>query len=145
MRSLKKVWYQCLFAVFVALSARAALAQGTNTISPTTTANPLDKLNSVGRNAGYGDATSSSLMDIVGTVINVLLGTLGTIFIILIIVAGFNWMTAGGNEEQVKKAGDMIRRAIIGLIVIVGAFAIWTFISRVLIDDTGSGSLTPPS
>ncbi len=140
------MWYLCVFSFLTAVSARAALAQTTPTVTPTTTANPLDKLKSFGGKAGYGDASSTSLMDIVGIVINVMLGTLGTIFIVLIIVAGFKWMTAGGNEEKVKESGEAIRRAILGLIVIVGAFAIWAFISRVLVDDSsGGGSYTPPS
>ena len=37
-------------------------------------------------------------------------------------------MTAGGNEDKVKEARTMITRAIIGLIIIVGSWAIWNFV-----------------
>ena len=42
-------------------------------------------------------------------------------------------MTARGEEEKVEKAKDTITRAIIGLIIVVGAYAIWSFIFSNLI------------
>ncbi len=68
-----------------------------------------------------------------GTVINAALSLLGIVFIILILVSGYKYMTAGGNEEQTTKAIAAIRRAIIGLIITVGAFAIWNFVASYLI------------
>ncbi|MBI4812328.1 hypothetical protein HY798_02695 [Candidatus Falkowbacteria bacterium] len=53
---------------------------------------------------------------------------LGVIFIILMLYAGYNWMTASGEEEKVTKAKDTIWRAIIGLIITIGSYAIWDFI-----------------
>src|SRR6056297_1570254 len=37
-------------------------------------------------------------------IINVVLQLLAVIFVVLIIISGYQWMTAGGNEEQIKKA-----------------------------------------
>lgn len=114
-----------------------AYAQTGPTITPS--ASPvLDRLNSVGTGAGYGAASQTSVLDILGIVINGLLGLLGAIFILLIIIAGLNWMTAGGDEAKIDKAKDTIRAAIIGLIIIVGAFAIWNFISTYLLAGGGS-------
>ncbi|MBU0636943.1 hypothetical protein KKH16_01905 [Patescibacteria group bacterium] len=53
---------------------------------------------------------------------------LGVVFLILIIYAGFTWMTAGGDEEKINKAKDTIQRAIIGLIIILCSYAITIFI-----------------
>lgn len=90
---------------------------------------PLQKLEEVGsKNGPYAAATKYSLAEITGTAVNAFLGLLGVIFIILIILAGYNWMTARGDEEKVTKAKDTITRAIIGLIIVVGAYAIWRFI-----------------
>jgi magnesium-transporting ATPase (P-type) len=90
---------------------------------------PLQKLKEVGSaNGPYQDTNEFGMAIIVGTVVNAFLGLLGVIFIILIISAGYNWMTAAGNEEKVTKAKDTMTRAIIGLIIVVGAFAIWYFI-----------------
>jgi ABC-type multidrug transport system permease subunit len=64
-----------------------------------------------------GFQTGFSIGDATNLIIVGFLGVLGLIFIILIIVAGFNFMTAGGDEQKVTKAKDSIRRAIIGLII----------------------------
>ncbi len=110
-------------------------AQDSGTISDS--ASPLlEKLNTVGTSAGYDSGTSeTTILEILGTGIRVGLSLLGVIFIILILLAGYNWMTAAGDQEKITKAQHTIRSAIIGLLIIVGAFAIWMFISRVIIGE----------
>lgn len=69
--------------------------------------------------------------DLKGTVINVInwvLGLLGIIAVIMILVGGFQWMTAAGNEEKVEKAKKIISAAIVGLIIILLAWAIVNFV-----------------
>lgn len=90
----------------------------------------LTKLKDVGEGTGggYAAATEYSFSGILGTVVSAALGLLGVIFIILMLIAGYNWMTASGNEEKVTKAKETIWRAIIGLIITVGAYAIWYFV-----------------
>ena len=77
------------------------------------------------------------LGDAVDTVIEGFLGLLGVIFVILIIISGFNWMTAGGDEAKVEKAKKTINRAIIGLIVIVVSYAITYFVFNALDSAVG--------
>ena len=62
-------------------------------------------------------------------VINAFLSIFGTIFLILMILGGYKWMMASGREEEVKKAKDTIRAAIIGLIIVVSAYAISYFVA----------------
>jgi hypothetical protein len=100
----------------------------------------LDKLNKVGAEKGpyqeFGTGQTSGsyrMAEIIGTSINAVLGLIGTIFLVLMIYAGYNWMTARGDEEKVTKAKDTITRAIIGLIIVVGSYAIWGFIFSKLI------------
>jgi len=61
---------------------------------------------------------------LVGKIIKGALGFLGILFLIIILYAGFTWMTAGGSEEDVTRARSLIKWSIIGIIVIVGAYAI---------------------
>lgn len=78
-----------------------------------------------------GDAGISSqktLPQLIGQIINIVLTLLGMVFLILVLYAGFLWMTASGDSKQVDKAKDIIRQAIIGLIVIVAGFAISNFV-----------------
>jgi type IV secretory pathway VirB2 component (pilin) len=58
------------------------------------------------------------------------LGSLGLIAVVLIVYGGFMWMTAGGNEERISKAKQIISAAIIGLIIILLAAAIVYFIGQ---------------
>lgn len=91
-------------------------------------ANPaLNKLENVGTVEGPYQA-DSVLSDIIGIVIGVGLGLIGVVFLILMIYAGYNWMTAQGEEEKVTKAKETIIRAIIGLIIVIGSYAVWRFV-----------------
>lgn len=93
-----------------------------------TTGSALQKLKSVGSGGGYAAATEYSFSGILGTVVSAALSLLGVIFIILMLYAGYNWMTASGDEQKIEKAKDTIWRAIIGIIIVVGSYAIWDFI-----------------
>jgi len=95
----------------------------------------LDKLGEVGSGeAGpYVKADATTISEIIGTAVSAFLALLGMIFLVLMLYAGYHWMTARGEEEKVEKAKDTITRAIIGLIIVVGAYAIWSFIFSNLI------------
>jgi len=58
---------------------------------------------------------------------------LGTIAVVLIIVAGFQWMTAAGNEEKIGKAKKLMSAAVIGLVIVLMAFALSSFIINAVI------------
>lgn len=78
---------------------------------------------------GYNTTKSETgLAELIGMIINVGLSLLGVIFIVLTIYAGFNWMTASGDESKIETAKKTLTRAIIGLIIIAGSYAIWNFI-----------------
>ena len=55
-------------------------------------------------------------------------GFLGIIFLILTIYGGVLWMTARGNEEQVTKAKNILKTAVIGLIIILTSYGVAQFI-----------------
>lgn len=52
----------------------------------------------------------------------------GAIAVLIIVIAGFLYVTSAGNPERVKRAKDALIGAVIGLVVIVLAFAITQFI-----------------
>ncbi|MFH1232591.1 MAG: hypothetical protein V1651_01850 [Patescibacteria group bacterium] len=79
-------------------------------------------------NATAEFADNISVIDVIGYGIQAILGLLGIIFLILILYAGFNWMTAAGDEEKVTKAKETLSRAIIGLVIIVSAYLITIFV-----------------
>jgi hypothetical protein len=85
-------------------------------------------LDTVGGTAGFEEADGDSLTNTIGDLIAILLGFLGVIFLILIIYAGLLWMTAAGNEDKVKKAQGILMSSVIGLIILLSAYAISFFV-----------------
>ncbi len=88
---------------------------------------------------GMGYDTGSNAPTIenkIGTIIQATLSFLGVIFFLLMIYGGFLWMTAKGNEQQVDKAKNLITAAIIGLIIVVAAYAISYFVISSLGKET---------
>ncbi len=61
-------------------------------------------------------------------VISILLGFLGIVAVILIITAGFKWMTAGGEKAKIEESKALMQNAVIGLIIILSAWALSSFI-----------------
>jgi uncharacterized membrane protein YwzB len=46
----------------------------------------------------------------------------------MILFAGYNWMTAMGEKDKVQKAKDTLISAVIGLVIIIAAYAVTTFV-----------------
>ena len=100
----------------------------------------VDDARQLGDRAGF--ETAYGLDNLVPKLIEAFLGLLGIIFIILIILAGYNWMSAGGDEVKVTKAKETLSRAIIGLFIIIAAYAITVFIFEALPAGTGGNGGT---
>lgn len=75
--------------------------------------------------------------DTIAGVINIVLGFLGVIAIGLIIYGGFLWMTSNGNSERIQRAKLLITSAVIGLAIVLSAYAITQFILSSLDEATG--------
>lgn len=67
---------------------------------------------------------NSDLASIISVLISVVLGFLGIVFLALTIMAGFKWMTSEGNEEEIKKAKGSIKNSVMGLLIVLAAYAI---------------------
>jgi len=76
--------------------------------------------------------------EIVARVVRIILGFLGVIAVIIILLGGFKWMTAGGNEEKVTEARKLIVSGIIGLVIVMAAFGIAQFVINSLLDATNN-------
>jgi hypothetical protein len=63
----------------------------------------------------------------------------GILFLVLMIWGGYLWMTAKGNTEQLDKARTVITDTIIGLIIILAAYAITIYINEILVSKVVSG------
>ena len=83
--------------------------------------------------APYGDvASDTKISTIVGNLINGALALLGTVFLVLLLLGGYRWMTASGNEEDITKAKSLIWQAVMGLLIIMAAMLITQFVLKSL-------------
>ncbi|MBU0546286.1 hypothetical protein KKA13_03470 [Patescibacteria group bacterium] len=71
---------------------------------------------------------SKTVVELVGAIVSTLLGFIGIVFFIIILYAGFRWMFAMGNTEATTKAKDMLEASVIGLIIVVSAYAVAKFV-----------------
>ena len=95
-----------------------------------------------GKETNIGDELGLGNRDpreIAASVIRVILGFLGIIAVIIILLGGFKWMTAGGNEDKVGEAKKLIIAGVIGLIIILASWGIATFVINALVSATGNG------
>ena len=83
---------------------------------------------------------NASIGTVMALVIYAVLGLMGMIFIVLVILAGYNWLTATGDTDKVEKAQDTLRYAVIGLVVILAAYAITFFVFSVLSKIPSAGT-----
>jgi len=86
----------------------------------------------IANQAGYSQTSISNPSSFLATKasegIAVILSFLGAIFLILMIYSGYIWMTAHGNDAQVTKARTIMTQAVVGLLIVVSAYAITMFI-----------------
>lgn len=75
-----------------------------------------------------GGSAKQDLPDVITTIINVMLFIAGALAVIMIIYGGIRYITAHGDEKQVKVAKDTIVYSVTGLIIAILAYALVTFI-----------------
>lgn len=87
------------------------------------------------RNTGLGNALPQ---DVAAGIIAWVLGLLAIIALVLIIYGGFVWMFSRGNEEEVKKAKDILQGALFGLVIILASYGLTAYVFENLVDITNA-------
>lgn len=64
--------------------------------------------------------------------VRVALSFVGFLFFLLVFYGGYFWLTAGGSEDQIKKAKLIITRALIGFAVVLAAYSVTAFVATLL-------------
>jgi hypothetical protein len=85
------------------------------------------------RNAGSGLNTGGTLIGYIANIIRWILGLLGTVFFIIIVLQGYLYMTSSGDASKTAAATGAITNAVIGLLIIMGAFLITNFVTSGLL------------
>lgn len=118
---MKKLALAILFILIIPLGALAQTSTPSNA-GITAMEENANELNAV---VGFKDA---SVANIVSAILTVIFSLLAIIFLGLIVYSGIQWMTAGGNEDMVKKSKANIKNAVIGLFIIALSYTITYFI-----------------
>ena len=93
----------------------------------------------VGAAFGQSDANPVSFQITIALLIRVFLSFLGIIFLVLMLWAGFKWMTSQGNETKVEESKKMILAATVGLIIILMSYGVTQFVSSCFYDISTGG------
>ena len=89
--------------------------------------------------AGLG---STDLVSAITSIIRVAMGFLGIIAVIIIMLGGFKWMTAAGDDKKIGDAKKLIYAGITGLVIILAAFAIASFVINQITGITGQDQVS---
>lgn len=120
-----------LLNAFFYLSAPDAIAQST-------TEKIRSQLGKAGEVPfGTSDVTGQRVGPIIGNIVKVALTFVGTITFLVFLYGGFLWLTARGNDEQVKQAKKYLTNGAIGTIIIILAYSVTFFITDVIYQAAG--------
>lgn len=116
LHTLKHLTFYILHSVFyIALAWPAHAAQG------------LFGLEETARRAGLKSEVAGPATAL-GVIAGYALAFIGVIFFILMVYGGILWMTARGSEEVVRRAQEIIKAAIAGIIIVFLSYAITQFV-----------------
>lgn len=78
-----------------------------------------------------GDQTKAAdlncLLEVGVNVVKLILGLSGSVVLIYFLYGGFLWLTSAGSADQVKKGKSVVVNAVIGLVIIFGAYTLIQF------------------
>jgi CBS domain containing-hemolysin-like protein len=111
----------CVFAPFAFVSAE----------SKSLSKDVTKQLDAAGTTSGMG--TTKSIKDprqVIADVIQIALSIVGIIFVVLIVMSGYWLITSAGEEDKITEAKSTLKAAIIGIIVVLSAYAITEFVAK---------------
>ncbi len=97
-------------------------------VAPTVGAQGIKDTSILKQAASKAGTTETKIEVVVGQAIGAVLTLVGLFFLVLMVYAGILWMTARGEEEQIKKSQRIIVAAVIGFFITVAAYAITNFV-----------------
>lgn len=76
----------------------------------------------------FAGFSSQDIKTTIANIVRIIVGFLGIITIIIILAGGFKWMTSAGNEDKIGEAKKLISAGVVGLVVVLAAYAISSFV-----------------
>ena len=76
----------------------------------------------------FAGFSSQDIKVTIQNIVRIIVGFLGIITVIIILAGGFKWMTSAGNEDKIGEAKKLISAGVVGLVVVLAAYAIANFV-----------------
>lgn len=93
------------------------------------------KQSGIASNQISSGAGGGSIPKVLGSIVSIALSLVGVYFFIIILWAGFSWMTAAGSQEKVTNAKNKLQNAAIGLVIVLSAYTIANFVFSTFIQE----------
>lgn len=90
--------------------------------------------------AGLGKSDPRSM---VAGIIKIFLSLVGITFTALIVLSGYNILSAAGDESKIEKAKKTIQACVIGLAITLGAYSLTTFLGKSAVEITTQNAQSP--
>jgi len=130
MKTIKILLFSMMTTLMVFSLVQPAMA---GLLSATKTAGLIEKVDKVVENTvQLGESIPYDLEIFIGRIIRSALSVIGLIFIILVLLTGIDWMKAAGNEEVIRLSKSRLQSLLIGLAVILLAFALSYEVAKIL-------------
>jgi hypothetical protein len=101
----------------------------------------LEKIGSQAYGIDDPENDDRQIQIVIARVIKATLGLLGTVFLVLLVWAGYKYMTSQGSEDKITESIGQIRTAIIGIVIILMSWSIVSYITDCLLDITQGGMI----
>jgi heme/copper-type cytochrome/quinol oxidase subunit 2 len=118
--------------VSAGLIGTLALALAFTAVAQTPPSGPLNLIEETAQQAGPAAGTQRSLPEIIGNIIQWVLGLIGVVLLIMFIYGGVLYATSAGNEEKIETGKKVMLYAIIGVVIIALAFALTRYVIQAL-------------
>lgn len=80
----------------------------------------------------WGKSGADIIAELIGKFLNLAFMIGGVVLLAMIIISGFQWMTAGGDKQAIAAARGRLTSAIIGFVLLASTYAILSFVGDVL-------------
>lgn len=94
-----------------------------------------DDVDQVGESIGL---KGTSLPQIIGNIVKVILGLFGIIATVIIVTGGVKWMLSQGDTQKIDAAKKIMIAGAIGMVLIVSGYAITSFLINGLMKTVGA-------
>ena len=74
----------------------------------------------------------STVPDIIRNGFNIVITIAGVVFVVLMLIGGIMYLASAGNDESTKKARQLLLDSVIGLVIVVTAWAVGLYVLQVL-------------